>query len=816
MTIKKHVVPALIVGACLLAMPFPSEAEVPVLAPVTVIGTLESKATGKSTIKGDVIQKLPRGNGSINEILEVLPDVQLSDTHNTSYTGGEILPPSVSISGGRVYQNNFTIDGVSNNSLLDPVADNPNYVNDVPGHAQEVYVDSDLVGEITVYDCNIPARYGGFTGGVVDVKTKNPGPAFGGKIFYRTTRDSWTRFHVDEEEEYDFEHSKSYQKQPKFEKHHAGVDLNIPVSRNAGLLTSCRILYSEIPLYHLGQSKQQTRRLENYFLKYVHDISDDDYLDLFMTYTPYRGEYFIQDAKNSDFDIEEGGYAIGADYRHFFDAGELQLVGAFRASENTRHAPQHWRLWATTDTKDWGRLADSDFSGEGGFGTIEKRQTGVNFEGNFAFDVFFTGSVTHQFNVGLDYERIRGAYDRRETTYVYKQAKLTPDIICDGDSFDCVEREQFFTYRNVYEASSTSASINQYSIHLDDLIHLKRLGLRPGIRISYDDYMRNLTFASRFAATLDVFGDDRTVLTAGLNRYYGRTLLTYKLREARKPFRSETRTSYHNRPTEWEPDSFQGVNVAQFSELETPYSDEAAIGLDQSLLGGRLSVKYVERKGKDEFAREYGAVQPDGLRYYTMNNNGSSRHESYRISWERMWDKHFLSINATYQESTTSNEDYDAALEDDELEDRVWHDGKIIYKSELPRNDYNRPYVANLTYIAELPLGFTFTNFTKYRSGYRNLEDTGEEKAIPEGQRRIDPLTGEEIYEALAVYDEVKQSDVVLFDWKITWQNAFFKKQDLLLNLEIYNVFDEKAHAGSSHNEYEMGRQFWAGLEYLF
>jgi hypothetical protein len=199
-----------------------------------------------------------------------------------------------------------------------------------------------------------------------------------------------------------------------------------------------------------------------------------------------------------------------------------------------------------------------------------------------------------------------------------------------------------------------------------------------------------------------------------------------------------------------------------------------------------------------------------------MNNNGSSRHESYRISWERMWEKHFLSINATYQESTTSNEDYDAALEDDELEDRVWHDGKIIYKSELPRNDYNRPYVANLTYIAELPLGFTFTNFTKYRSGYRNLEDTGEEKAIPEGQRRIDPLTGEEIYEALAVYDEVKRSDVVLFDWKITWQNAFFKKQDLLLNLEIYNVFDEKAHAGSSHNEYEMGRQFWAGLEYLF
>jgi hypothetical protein len=159
-------------------------------------GGLENRATGRSVIPRTVIPHLMRGNGNINELLEVLPDVQVDRRHSNSLSGGEILPPEVSISGGKSFQNNFTIDGISNNSLLDPVARNPNSLTDVPGHSQELFLDSALVEEITVYDSNVPARFGNFTGGVVDARTRSPMPRFGGKLTYRTTRDGWTRFHL--------------------------------------------------------------------------------------------------------------------------------------------------------------------------------------------------------------------------------------------------------------------------------------------------------------------------------------------------------------------------------------------------------------------------------------------------------------------------------------------------------------------------------------------------------------------------------------------------------------------------------------------
>lgn len=777
--------------------------EVLTLAPITVIGGIETPATGKSTLAGEVIEKFPAGNNSLGEILRLLPDVQLNEGYNSATTGGEILSPTISISGGKVYQNNFLIDGVANNSLLDPASKNDNYVTDVPGHPEERSLSSDLIESVTVYDSNIPARWGNFTGGVVDVQSKDPGPLPEGKLTYRTTRSAWTRIHTTREDR----DNSLITLQPRFEKHDYGLTLNLPFSATTGILASYRQLDSRIPFPYLNTTKSQSRTQQEFFLKYAWEVSTHDQLFVTLSQSPYREERFLKNVVGSDYTVTLGGFSLSGEWQHELAAGELRLSTAYSNSQNRRSGPQHFRSWASSDSKEWGRLIGQEFSNEGGFGDIEKRQENYTVHGSFTAIPFVTGPIRHEITSGGEYLRTVGSFARKETTYVYQGARLSADIVCGENTYDCIDQEQFFTARQVYAAGSSTATINQIAAYFEDRIALRQLELRPGLRLSHDDLMRNTDLAPRLAATYDLFADGGTLLIAGLNRYYGASLLTAKLREAQIPFRTESRASYNNRPLPWEPAAEQGPNATRFTELQSPYSDEVVLGVDQGFCGGRLGIKSVHRQGHDEFARTWSPLQPGGLRYYTLNNNGRSRHQSYRVSWERSWEHDFLSINANYQVTTSNNASYDSVIENEALNDQVWFDGRLIRKSELPAFDHNRPVVVNLAWVAELPKGLTFTTLAHYRSGYRDIKNTGELREIGAGE-------GSPLIESAEVYEETKYSDVLIFDWKVTWSPPLVR--NLMLSLEIDNVLDSRSRTGGASPVFELGRQFWLGGDYRF
>ncbi|MBE0598223.1 MAG: hypothetical protein IH614_13225 [Desulfuromonadales bacterium] len=768
------------------------------LAPVTVTGTFVNPATGRSTMDRQVMDALPAGNGSVNELLALFPDVQLGEGVRTASRAGEILPPNLSISGGKSFDNLFLIDALNNDSLLDPAASNPMNVDNVPGHPQTVFPDAGLIERLSVYDSNVPARYGGFTGGVIVVETRDPAPQFGGLLFYRGTSDSLTRFHLQDDEE-----------EPRFRKHHLGFDLNLPLGPTAGLLGSLRQIRSTIPVRHLGEAAQQERRLTNYYLKGVQQ-GGSGRLGLTFLATPYREETFLPGIKNSDFVLEGGGYQLQGNLERYLSFGTLQLSAGFGRSENSRQAPPHLRQWLATDSRPWGRLTGSTTSEEGGFGDVERTQQELQLRSSLLLEPLRTGPVNHQIEAGVEYALVRGTYERKETSHGYLGAKVEPFIICREDTFACIDEEQFFTYRRILDAGKASARIQLYDLFVEDRLQAGRLALRPGVRLSYDDFMGNVNLAPRLAATYDLLGAGRTVLIGGWNRYYGRTLLTYKLREAQTPFRSETRGALNFSPTAWET-SFSGTNVTRFSRLDTPYTDEWTAGLDQALLGGRFSLKYVQRQGRDEFARQYGDRQPDGMRYFTLSNAGRSRHESWRAGWERSWQRQLLSANLTWQESAGSNESYDAVLVDAEVQPGVWFDGRFIPRGELPRSDYHRPWTANLTWIAQLPRGFRFTNVATYRSGYRAVVDTGERRPAPAGEGLVNPATGEPLAEALSVYEERRLKDGVVFDWVLAWQSP--GRRNLLLTLEVENVFNSRLQTGCSGFAYEIGRQVWLGAQ---
>jgi len=783
----------------------------PLLLPPVVVTAENLPLTGSgTTINREIIEKLPLRNNSINEALTILPGVQLSEEAYLSTQGGEILPPKVSIAGGKCYDNNFTIDGFSNNSLLDPISENAVDLFDVQGHPQGLFLDPALIEKVTVFDSNVPASYGSFKGGVVEATTLIPDPFFNGRFFYRTTRDQWTSFHLNTTDKEDFPQSRDQAMQPEFEKHHTGLELHIPLTPKIRLLAFYSQEYSEIALNHFGNQRDQHRRQQNLFLKLSSAPSPVSTLDLTWVYSPYEAHYFFKNYQDSDYSLHQGGSQISAEYRTSLDTHELHLLVGYGRSENRRDAPKDAKKWQITPSKNWGETVGTTTSNEGFYGDLDKSQESGQFKADLTLSPFFAGSTSHQFNTGIDYQHTKGSFDRKETSYYYYSSKLDSQVSCDGNTSDCVEGEQYFGKRFRYPKNKAEATINQLSVYLEDILTFKRLELRPGVRLSDDDFMENLDIAPRLAATVDIFGNSNSLLITGYNRYYANTLLTYKLREARTPLSGymETRKTItidgEHRPTDWERFSTT-YKASKYSDLKTPYADEYVLGLNQAFLGGRLTAKYVQRENKDEFAREIGEVEENGLRYYTLNNNGRSRYRSYRLSWERQWRNHSLLINGTYERTTTSNETYDDDLEEENLQDQVWYDGHLVKKTELPRKDFNRPWVVNLVYVGKFPYGFTFSGLAKYRSGYRVLEDTGEDKK--------DIVLADD--SSPPIYEEVKKGGSVIVSCRIDWEKRLWLEHSMVLSLEANNLLNKKSPVSNTDN-YEIGRQVWAGLEYRF
>jgi len=758
-----------------------------------------SSATGSSSLDAPVIKALPKGDGNLNELLKWLPDVQLSDQANSSAAAGEILPADISISGGKPYANNFMIDGLGSNNLMDPANDAITGPDNIPGTSQGLYLNAALIDRITVYQSNIPARFGGFTGGVVAVKTKEPGPNFSGHFFLKTTRDAWSSFHIDSTQEEAFKQSADYHQQPRFEKYQTGLTLNIPVTDAMGFLVAYHLDYSTIPIYYFGNLRDQSRRLDNLLIKGHLQLSGNDSLSLSATSTPYKADYFLKNVMGSAFRIKKSGNTLNASYHHNWQGGTLDLKGGYSTIEESRQAPSPFEIWKVTPSKDWGDLVNSSLSEEGGYGDLRRSQKDSQFAADLSLLPKRIGELSQAFASGFVIDHTQAKFVRPQTAMLYYNATADSTVVC-GDDPACVDHEQYFKNRYLYSAGSAGASLNQYAVYAEDHIRLRRLELRPGVRVSYDDLMENFNVAPRLAGSYDVWGNGVTVLIAGLNRYYGAPLLTYKLDEAIQPTILQTRNSQSD---PWETSLIHN-SVSHFSQLKTPSSDELTAGLDQALAGGRLRLRYVQRYGKDEFAKTpLSDVQPDGLRYYTLNNNGRSEHQSVQVSWERQWNRQYLQINGTWQKTTSSNLNYADYLSVEELNTLVWYHGSAIAMSDLPGTDYNHHYLANLIYTVQLPWGLRFTNATHYRSGYDDIESTGKNITLADGEQ-------------LDIYDDVKEPASILFDWTLGWEYALDARRSLALTLTILNVFDRQVHLGNASDEYELGRQFWAGLDFSF
>lgn len=804
-----------------------SEESIPTLKQVTVVGQPEDPLSVKNTLKRDQLDHLPSRNGSINEAISILPGVQLGEEHRTSDNAGEILPPNLSISGGRFYENNFIIDGLGNNSLLDPSGSDIDSSFDTPGHPQESFLHPDLIDKVTVYRSNISARYGQFTGGVVEVETRDPGVDFSGTAHLRHTRSEWTAIHQDSERKEEYDYPRDGSVQPEFRKYDSSFSLDLPINDEMGVLAAYSMTYSKIPLLQVGfpslqadQTENQYRTLENYFLKYVANLGSETQWSLTGTYTPYQAEYFRDEVVNSRYTLNNDAYTLASNLETRLGKAEVEFNLGYHKSTNSRQAPDNSFTWQVTPSKPWGGITDAgqrfQYSKEGGYGNLDKEQETYSINVHVSVDPLQSNGLWHNLNFGFGYEEIEGRFDRNNEMHSYILASKNSSVVCIDGATDCISGEQFMWYKQIYPADAIKTRIRFYDAYIEEQISFGRLSFRPGLRISYDDLQGNTNWAQRLSAGYDLFGDASTQLIAGFNRYYGKTLLANALKEETTPTQIWTRSKKlnpDNSPSAW---SYRpprnSIATVRLSDLSTPYTDEITFGINQQLFGGLLNVTYVKRESDDELATtvvdEFKIDENLTYKYTEWTNNGSSSHNEVSAYWERAWAKHSLHLGAAWQETATSNSDYDERADDpddnnDGVADPVWYQGELMDREELPRPDYNRKYTGTVTYTGRLPAGFTFTNVTRYRSGYHNLVTNDENHTLPSGQ-------------VISVYEKKKQPESWIFDWRIDWEKALFGDQSLIATVEINNVFNQKVEAGGNDNVYDLGRQFWLGMTYKF
>lgn len=784
------------------------------------------------------IQDQVKGNGDIGTLLRINPNVQFDDAAAMSSNRmGEIRPANISINGGQYYQNLLQLDGASFNNDIDPQATNPHDLADVPSATQGIALDTELIGQLTVYDSNVPAAFGGFSGGVVDAESRRARDTLGGKVSYRMSRSVWNEMALPKGD--DISQSATYANQPVYDKYRASAMLEGRTGSGVGWIANIIRTRSDIPLrgYSAGNVSVsdeliKEQRRENTSASMRLDWAGNGIeLSGSFTHAPIDERYFTQNARNSYFDLKQGG-PVGS-LRMGLDMGRwgLDQVLSYSDLDSSRRVPDgvdYWKAWARSPELDWG-INNSSF--EGNWGNVDQRNRSVGYSASLHRDALQWGTSRHAMQFGLQYRDRLGTYHRLQDHYSFlspgrttsctdangvvdtEACSLSPVYTTvSGNGAVAAGQGQFFRTRNIYSTGYFEVKVREWSVFAEDDVRWGRWSFRPGIRVDGDDLMDKTTVAPRFAMSWDMLGNHDTLLTAGANRYYGRSFFTYKLREGRENLQTTyTRTA----PTLlWNRSRSYTANN-RFETLDIPYSDELNMGLNQRWAGLDINLKNVHRQGHDEVLRRR-VTSADTSGYYSANvyeyvNAGRSRSDTSTLSIGLQRPLAWLGADTHLQFAFDHTEvkrnyvDYESSYTDSAYNRLVRYEGGIIHAYDLPQASYNRPWTARLSTQTRMPaLGLLWSNFLRYRAGFTGFTVTGAEDYQGE---TIDVI---ESYEAPRTFT---------WDTTLEYSQALPRQHEAYVRVEAQNVLNRRNPLNgsiSSVSYYEPGRSYWLELGYRF
>lgn len=776
----------------------PEELDQPAFAEVTdrvEVRFIRGPGGGITLLNFDVLQRQAIGDGDLANVLKRTPGVQLSESALGVERAGEIDPERISISGGRFYDNLFQIDGFSNNSRLDPGFTASTSFEDVPGHFNRAFVPIDFLGSLEIFRANAPVEFGGFSGGVVRATTRRPSDAWTSEVGLSFQQPSWTRYIELNPQPIE----------PEFRKRRYTAQTSGPVGPGGVLLALSRTR-SETGRINIGRFSEEDRVSDSLFAKYQQAVGTRSELESSLLIERYSADFTIFNTAANDQNINRvRSQAWSNRLVQSLRLGELEHRFNLQYSENTRSSANEFFSWRAFGQK--ALEIPFAFNFQGGQGDLEKSESGAEYFVRLVLPGRVAGNWNLQWSGGAEFEHLRGRFarpvdhinhDLRDETFgiVDGQFAITvnPPLACASNDPACIVGEQYFVRRVIRPAQTTRATLNEAALFIQLDAQYGRLFSRAGLRLDYDDLLENLNVAPRLLLGLDAFDTGATIFTLGLNRYYGRTFLGQRLREGQLARISERRSLEEGgRPGDWAFDEEIG-NIAGFRQLETPYADEVAIGVDQELLGGVFSLSHQRRWFRDEFQRQSEQIAPRRFQFF-FNNNGKTNYEAWYLSWGRSWGRWSLDFNATRQETVSNGLSYDGpTVTDESLTREVIFEGERIFLWQLPRGDFNRKYTANLIGSLLLPeFDLTLNGTLRHLGGYEAVQR----------QSTPDPLTGLDLYEATE-----RPSSTVL-DLNLIWTPSLVLDSRLRIGLEASNITNRRTFPMGAVQDYELGRQYW-------
>lgn len=788
-------------------------------------------------LEADYLQAQVAGNGDIGSMLRINPAVQFDNAQLSSYTPGDISPAEISINGAQFYQNSFLVDGMSFNNDIDPGQEGSPYrLFAAPGGSQALALDTDLLDTLTVLDSNVPAAYGGFSGGVVDARLRRPSDALSGSISHQITRSAWTRYHIAEADAENYANASSWgDGQPEFDKAITRITLEGHPSERVGLLANFTRKRSTIPTYfyssHLvddyGREKaMQRRETTQSLLKGVWDVNERLTVDATLTHTPTENQFFRSNIRHAGIRIETGGTLASLRAAWTTDWGTVTQQLGWSDTEQSRDAEQDdYMTWSRSTSKDWGTTA---LTLEGEFGDIEQRQKRLQYKLDLKTDALQAFGGEHRLGAGVLLERDDFRYARLTESSTYttpartstctNRAGVTDALTCAMGTTASGWPGQYLTRRTRYTTGEIGFDTETYGMYVEDDMRFGPVSVRPGLRIERDTYIGRTTVAPRLAASWAV--RDGTLLTAGANRYYDRDIATWRLRDGvnRLRYNSERRTSLDS---DWTVGT-QASNDTHFDLDRVGYADELMLALRQDWAGLRVNLKAVNRRYRDQVIKVQGRTldqQVDdptlATSYDTWTNGGRAETNIYsltvqplrNLAWGGTRSTALLALDWTDQRSTLPEYDDQSDL----FYQNPWirYDGDFIRYRDLPPDNYNRPWTARLSTITRIDRwNLTVSNLLRYRAGYRAIRDTGR-NVLFDG-------------EAARVWEQQSYSPALTWDLRLAWEQPLPSSAGrIFANVDVTNLLDKANAYGESSSAtrtvlYETGRQFWLELGYRF
>ena len=778
--------------------------------------------TGTSTIRQAEIEARSPGSGDVNQLLKILPTVQFDhqDGVGTRSRLQDIRPAEISISGGRAYENMFVVDGVEANSAMDTTNDNPANFQELAGPSpQSFWFDSNLVGEITVRDSNVSAEYGKFTGGVVQIDTRAPARRFGATFNASVDTDALVKYVMSQGSRDELAGDPLPDK-PQFTKYRIGGTVDLPITDRFALLVGINHSYASVTYTtgrNYGALPVQRRSIsDNYLVKALYDISDATVLTGQFGYTPYVSEYGADTSTDNIVHSKGGGYTGRLGIKH---DGTIHwsLDANYAYNESGRTAPPfNYNISSQVEN---GAFCAANSCTRGFIGDLNQTQESYGLNGKLSIPV---GGESHV-RVGFDYDHVRAHRDRPTTAYAYLSTTLNPNIVCsEGNSLTCVTGQYALTTRQTHEAYDVTVNVDTIAAWAEFNGKFGPVDLRVGGRYDHDSFLGNHNFSPRASLTLDLPIQGWSI-TAGANRYYGRSMVGYAIRDQvpmQKNYARVFTTSGSQRiyGDTWTLSSESNAVRYGLSNLDTPYSDELTAALTARLLGGTARVKGIMRWGKDEFVRTPQETtsgtnalgNPITVRTLFLSNRGRSRYEGVSLEWMRTFGNHTVALNTNFSKTRTTNDDYMGNYDDTLYgELPVLFNGQVTTKGEIQYNN-NRlnmasPFILNGSWTARWFRDRLTTNLNlRFRDGFSRIEDSGVNE-------RVDGV----LYD---VYEVVRYK--ASLETNLNAQLILLRDGDrsVALDMRVSNLLNKVPvrEWDDEGQPYQMGRAFWLGVKLKF